>query len=137
MRSLAVGLALVLLASVPALPEVSLLFAYWEPDRGTPYEWFESAKEIESFARVLHDPQRPLVAILGGAKVSDKLPVIENLLPRVDRLLIGGAMAYTFLAAEGVTVGCGGGLYCPSNDVTRAQMAVFITKAFGLKLYAP
>ncbi len=54
-------------------------------------------KEIEAFDKVLHDPARPMLAILGGAKVSDKLPVIMNLLDKVDALIIGGAMAYTFL----------------------------------------
>jgi phosphoglycerate kinase len=63
------------------------------------------AKEIEHLGQVLHNPQRPFVAILGGAKVSDKLEVIENFIPRVDALLIGGAMAYTFLKARGVEVG--------------------------------
>lgn len=62
-------------------------------------------KEVEVFARILEDPERPFVVILGGAKVSDKLGVIGNLLPRVDRLLIGGGMAYTFLAAKGYPVG--------------------------------
>jgi len=62
-------------------------------------------KEIQAFDRVLKHPESPFVAILGGAKVSDKLPVIESLLPKVDRLLIGGAMAYTFLKAQGIEVG--------------------------------
>jgi len=61
--------------------------------------------EVEYLGRVLENPARPFVAILGGAKVSDKLEVIENLVPRVDALLIGGAMAYTFLKARGIPVG--------------------------------
>jgi phosphoglycerate kinase len=63
------------------------------------------AKELEYLGRVLKDPDRPFVAILGGAKVSDKLEVIENLIPRVQALLVGGAMAYTFLKARGIPVG--------------------------------
>ena len=63
------------------------------------------AKEVEHLGRVLEHPERPFVAILGGAKVSDKLEVIQNLLPRVDALLIGGAMAYTFFKAQGLPVG--------------------------------
>ncbi len=62
-------------------------------------------KEVESFSKVLADPGRPYVVILGGSKVSDKLGVIDNLIDSVDRLLIGGGMAYTFLAAQGSTVG--------------------------------
>jgi phosphoglycerate kinase len=62
-------------------------------------------KELEYLGRVLTSPDRPLVAILGGAKVSDKLEVIQNFLARVDRLIIGGAMAYTFLKSRGLPVG--------------------------------
>ena len=62
-------------------------------------------KELQYLGHALESPERPFVAILGGAKVSDKLDVIENLLPRVDRLLIGGAMAYTFLLARNLPVG--------------------------------
>ena len=63
------------------------------------------AAEVEYLGRVLEHPDRPFVAILGGAKVSDKLEVIQNLVPRVDALLIGGAMAYTFFKAQGLPVG--------------------------------
>ncbi|MCI0587862.1 MAG: phosphoglycerate kinase [Planctomycetes bacterium] len=63
------------------------------------------AKEIDAFARVLGDPARPFVAVVGGAKVSDKIGVLENLIARVDRMLVGGGMAYTFLAAKGFGVG--------------------------------
>jgi 3-phosphoglycerate kinase len=63
------------------------------------------AKEIEFFEKALSAPDRPFVAILGGAKVSDKITVIENLLDKVDTLLIGGGMAYTFLKAKGIQIG--------------------------------
>jgi phosphoglycerate kinase len=62
-------------------------------------------RESEVFSRLLGDPARPYVVLLGGSKVSDKLAVIGNLIPRVDRLLIGGGMAFTFLAAQGYSVG--------------------------------
>jgi phosphoglycerate kinase len=62
-------------------------------------------KELRYLGEALGDPARPFVAVLGGAKVSDKIEVIENLIPRVDRLLIGGAMAYTFFKAMGKPVG--------------------------------
>jgi phosphoglycerate kinase len=61
--------------------------------------------ELRYLGDVLEKPQRPFVAVLGGAKVSDKIEVIENLIPRVDRLLIGGAMAYTFFKAMGKPTG--------------------------------
>ncbi|MCR4375350.1 MAG: phosphoglycerate kinase, partial [Acidobacteria bacterium] len=63
------------------------------------------AAEVEYLGRALTNPDRPFVAILGGAKVSGKLEVIENLLGKVDALLIGGAMAYTFFKARGLAVG--------------------------------
>jgi phosphoglycerate kinase len=66
---------------------------------------FLLAKELEYFDRALSDPARPFVAVLGGAKVSDKILVLQNLLDKVDRLVIGGAMAYTFLRSQGVEVG--------------------------------
>jgi phosphoglycerate kinase len=62
-------------------------------------------KEVESLQRALVNPQKPYVAILGGAKVSDKIGVIENLLDKVTTLLVGGGTAYTFLRAKGVGVG--------------------------------
>ncbi len=66
---------------------------------------FLMKKEVEALSKVTEHPERPLIAILGGAKVSDKIKVIENLLTKVDALLIGGAMAYTFLRAEGRATG--------------------------------
>lgn len=62
-------------------------------------------RELRYLGQALGDPERPFVAVLGGAKVSDKIEVIQNLLPRVDRLLIGGAMAYTFFKTMGLPVG--------------------------------
>ncbi|MDA2988268.1 MAG: phosphoglycerate kinase [Actinomycetota bacterium] len=62
-------------------------------------------KEASVFAQLLGEPARPYAVVLGGSKVSDKLAVIGNLIPRVDRLLIGGGMAFTFLAAQGYSVG--------------------------------
>ncbi len=66
---------------------------------------FLMAAELEHLGRVLEHPDRPFVAVLGGAKVSDKLEVIQNFVSRVDALLIGGAMAYTFFKARGLPVG--------------------------------
>src|SRR6185503_20914691 len=62
-------------------------------------------KEIKFLGDALNKPQRPFIAILGGAKVSDKIDVIENLLAKADTILIGGAMAYTFFLAQGKKVG--------------------------------
>jgi phosphoglycerate kinase len=62
-------------------------------------------KELEYLGRAIEHPEKPFIAILGGAKVSDKIGVIQNLLTKVDALIIGGAMAYTFLKAQGQKVG--------------------------------
>ncbi len=62
-------------------------------------------RELEYLVRLLKAPDKPYVAVLGGAKVSDKIKVIDNLLPKLDAMLIGGAMAHTFLKAKGVEVG--------------------------------
>jgi 3-phosphoglycerate kinase len=62
-------------------------------------------KELEFLGKTLEDPERPFVAILGGAKISDKIGVIENLIHKVDRIIIGGAMAYTFLKGRGKSIG--------------------------------
>jgi 3-phosphoglycerate kinase len=62
-------------------------------------------KELDYLSRVLTNPDKPFVTILGGAKVSDKIGVIRNLLPKVTTFLIGGGMAYTFLKARGIEVG--------------------------------
>ena len=63
------------------------------------------ARELEVLRRLTRDPERPYVVVLGGSKVSDKLAVIEALLPKVDRLLVGGGMCFTFLRAQGHEVG--------------------------------
>jgi phosphoglycerate kinase len=63
------------------------------------------AREVEYLTKVLEEPARPFVAVLGGAKVSDKIGVIENLLDSVDEILVGGAMSYTFLKAKGDSIG--------------------------------
>jgi phosphoglycerate kinase len=92
------------------------------------------ADELEHLGRVLHQPEHPFVAILGGAKVSDKLEVIQNLVPRVDALLIGGAMAYTFLKARNVPVGKS----LVEEDLLDAARDVEArAKARGLRLELP
>jgi phosphoglycerate kinase len=80
------------------------------------------ARELEVLTRLTTDPERPYVVVLGGSKVSDKLAVIEALLPKVDRLLIGGGMCFTFLAAQGHRVG-GSLLETDQVDTCRRLLA--------------
>ena len=61
--------------------------------------------EVENAEKVLHHSEKPFTAILGGAKVSDKIVIIENLLEKADHIIIGGGMAYTFLKAQGKEIG--------------------------------
>jgi phosphoglycerate kinase len=81
------------------------------------------AKELEILDRLLAEPPRPFVGILGGAKVSDKIGFIKSMLQRVDRVLIGGAMTYTFMKAQGRNVG-GSRLEADKLDVARELLAL-------------
>jgi phosphoglycerate kinase len=92
------------------------------------------AAELDHLGRVLHQPDRPFVAILGGAKVSDKLEVIENLIPRVDALLIGGAMAYTFFRARDLPVGTS---LVEPELVDAARQITARAQSRGLRLELP
>jgi 3-phosphoglycerate kinase len=91
-------------------------------------------KELKYLGETLTKPDRPFVAILGGAKVSDKIGVIENLLDRVDRILIGGAMAYTFFKAEGKTVGKS---LCEDDFVDKATALVERAKDIEKEIVLP
>jgi phosphoglycerate kinase len=91
-------------------------------------------REIETLSRLLDDPPRPFVAILGGAKVSDKLGVISNLLTRVDRLLIGGAMCFTFLQAKGYDVGAS---RVETEQVDTCRALIEQAETAGVQLLLP
>ena len=91
-------------------------------------------KEISVMGKALANPERPFVAILGGAKVSDKLNVINNLLTKVDTLIIGGGMAYTFLAAKGYGVG---NSLLDSEKIDYCKDMMAKAEANGVKLLLP
>jgi phosphoglycerate kinase len=91
-------------------------------------------KEIEIMGKALHNPERPFVAILGGAKVSDKIGVIKNLLEKVDALIIGGGMAFTFLKAKGLEVGKS---LLETDKIDLAKELMEIAEAKGVKLLLP
>ena len=91
-------------------------------------------KEIEVMGKALDNPVRPFVAVLGGAKVSDKIGVITNLLEKVDTLIVGGAMAYTFLKAEGHSVGIS---LCEEDKLELASELLAKAKEKGVSLLLP
>lgn len=91
-------------------------------------------KEIEVMGKALANPERPFVAILGGAKVSDKIEVINNLLDKVDDLIIGGGMAYTFLKAKGYKIGDS---ICEDDKLDLAKELMAKAEAKGVNLLLP
>ncbi len=91
-------------------------------------------KELDYMGKALSNPERPFVAILGGAKVSDKIGVIQNLLSKVDTILIGGAMAYTFLKSQGLEVGKS---LVEQDKLELAQQLLAEAKAKGVKFLLP
>ncbi len=91
-------------------------------------------KELRFLGQAVSDPERPFVAILGGAKVSDKIGVIENLLRKVDTILIGGAMAYTFFKAQGRQVGDS---LCEEDFLSQATSLLKQAQDVGCKIVLP
>ena len=92
------------------------------------------AKELEIMGGALNDPKRPFVAVLGGAKVSDKIGVINNLLEKADTIIIGGGMAYTFVKAQGGSIGKS---LCESDKLDYALEMIEKAKKNGVKLLLP
>ncbi len=95
---------------------------------------FLMEKEIKFFSKVLESPERPFVAVLGGAKVSDKIGVIRNLLEKVDIILIGGGMAYTFLKSLGYEVGKS---ICEVDKISLAKELLDLAKEKKVELVLP
>ena len=95
---------------------------------------FLMEKEIAYLGSAVENPVRPFVAILGGAKVSDKLAVVRNLLTKVDTLIIGGGMAYTFLAAQGHKIG---NSLCEADQMDYAREMIAEAAKRGVKLLLP
>ena len=91
-------------------------------------------REIEVMGKALTNPERPFVAILGGAKVSDKIPVIENLLAKVDALLLGGGMAYTFYKAQGKEIGTS---LCDDESIELCREILAKAKQSKVRLELP
>ena len=98
------------------------------------YCGFLIKKEVETISGVLNNPKRPFVSILGGAKVSDKIGVIENLVDKVDAFIIGGGMTYTFMNALGYGIGDS---ICEKSKLGLAKDILALTKEKGVKLLLP
>ncbi len=95
---------------------------------------FLMEKEIEVLSRLLENPERPFIAVLGGSKVSDKIKVIQNLLDRVDVLILGGGMTYTFLKAKGYGIGKS---ICEEDQLQYALDMIELAKKNSVKLMLP
>ena len=91
-------------------------------------------KEVKFLGDAVSDPSRPFLAIMGGAKVGDKIPVIKNLLKKVDSLIIGGGMAYTFFKAEGYEIGTS---ILDADNIELAKELIAEAKELGVKLLLP
>lgn len=91
-------------------------------------------RELKELDSLLTEPERPFVAIVGGAKVKDKLPVLSALVDKVDTLIIGGAMAYTFLKAKGENIGLS---ICDENSIEKAREILNKAHAQGKKILLP
>ena len=88
-------------------------------------------KELDFLHSAIHNPKAPFLAIMGGAKVKDKIPVLENLLPKVDRLIIGGGMSYTFFKAQGKNIGAS------LLDEANIEFAKSMLEQYGDKIVLP
>jgi phosphoglycerate kinase len=90
--------------------------------------------ELKSMDKVIHEAEKPFTAIMGGAKVSDKIMVIENMLPKIDNLLIGGGMTYTFIKAQGGKIGKS---LCEEDKLDLALSVLEKAKQHNVKVYLP
>ena len=95
---------------------------------------FLMAKEIKFFHHIVHNPKRPFVSIVGGSKISGKLEALNNLVPKVDKIIIGGGMAFTFLKALGHEIG---NSLVEEDLIPEALIIMEKAKKLGVKLYLP
>ena len=91
-------------------------------------------KEVKFLGDAVNEPKRPLVAILGGAKVADKIPVIDNLLSKVDTIIVGGGMAYTFYKALGMEIGTS---ICDEDNLDKAEFYLYKADNMKVKFMLP